>query len=214
MIISNVEIMGLDSSIVSSGYAMRTKAELHEVTEKDKNRAMMLTTASKECGAHGQFLTGIRVNMDIKFSNKAWVELERYRFIEFVTSQSTMHRICKFDIENQYNKYVDKRIIDIMKEKVNEYNSLENQISLDDLDAKFRAEQDKKNKYLQILYSNPAGFELTARVTTNYRCLLNVYNQRYNHRLPEWREFCEELLELPMFKEFLEAYNKEKTNEV
>ena len=31
------------------------------------------------------------------FSNKAWVEAERYRFLEFVSSQSTMHRITKFD---------------------------------------------------------------------------------------------------------------------
>jgi hypothetical protein len=64
----------------------------------------------------------------------------------------------------------------------------------------------KKFKYLEILYSNPAGFELTARLTTNYRCLLNIYIQRRNHRLPEWREFCEQLLELPMFRELVEAY--------
>ena len=35
--------------------------------------------------------------------------------------------------------------------------------------------------YLRLLYNNPAGFELTARLTTNYRCLRNVYQQRKNH---------------------------------
>ena len=74
--------------------------------------------------AHAQFLTGIRVNFDLTFSNKAWVEAERYRFLEFVSSQSTMHCITKFDLNKQYNEYVDPRIIEIMREKVDIYNNL------------------------------------------------------------------------------------------
>ena len=42
-----------------------------------------------------------------------------------------------------------------------------------------------KEDYLRLLYSNPCGFELTARLSTNYRCLKNVYRQRKNHKLPE-----------------------------
>jgi hypothetical protein len=57
--------------------------------------------------------------------------------------------------------------------------------------------------YLRLLYSNPAGFELTARLTTNYRCLRNIYKQRKNHRLPEWREFCKWMETLPYAKEFI-----------
>ena len=58
-------------------------------------------------------------------------------------------------------------------------------------------------KYLEILYSNPAGFEITARMTTNYRCLKNIYNQRKDHRLPEWREFCEWIKTLPYAHELI-----------
>jgi hypothetical protein len=138
-----------------------------------------------------------------------WVEAERYRFLEFVSSQSTMHRITKFDLRNQYNEYVDPRCINIMEEKVKQYNSLcEDQESAKNLapDILERLEKLKKQKYLELLYSNPAGFELTARMTTNYRCLLNIYVQRHNHRLPEWREFCQELLKLPLFQELVDAY--------
>lgn len=60
-----------------------------------------------------------------------------------------------------------------------------------------------KRKYLEILYSNPAGFTLTARMTTNYRCLRNIYMQRKDHRLPEWRAFCEWIETLPYAKELL-----------
>jgi thymidylate synthase ThyX len=136
-----------------------------------------------------------------------WVEAERYRFLEFVSSQSTMHRITKFKIRDQYNEYVDPRVIDIMEEKVSQYNKLlENKPEKGSEQMLEDYAELLKKKYLEILYTNPAGFELTARMTTNYRCLLNIYIQRYNHRLPEWREFCAELLKLPYFPELLEAY--------
>ena len=116
--------------------------------------------------------------------------MERYHFIDFISSQSTMHRITKFDLDKAFNCYVDPRIINVMKEKVAKYNdisdngSTEEKVILSDL-------------YLQILYSNPAGFQLTARMTTNYRQLKTIYAQRKNHRLPEWREFCKWIEMLP-----------------
>ena len=207
MKVENVEIYDLQQSIVSSGYPMRTTAAMREVTEKDLERCIKLVKASIKNPAHAQFLTGIRVNFDLNLTNKAWVEAERYRFLEFVSSQSTMHRITQFDLKNQYNEYVDPRIINIMEEKVKEYNYLEETIKFglipQDLDYQNELVQKKKEKYLEILYSNPAGFELTARMTTNYRCLRNIYLQRHDHRLPEWREFCAWIETLPYASEFL-----------
>ena len=191
MKIENVNVYDLDQSLIASGYPLVTEIKQRSVEEKDLSRAIKLSIASvRDNGAHGQFLTGIRVAFDLTFSNKAWVEAERYRFLEFVSSQSTMHRICKFDLNNQYNQYVDPRVIAIMQEKVKEYNELE------DGEA-------KTQKYLEILYTNPAGFELTARITTNYRCLKNIYKQRKNHRLPEWREFCKWIETLPYAQELI-----------
>ena len=203
-IVSNVKIYDLEESIIASGYPMRTVVGAREVEEKDLTRVHNLSLATigeKGNGAHDQFLTGIRVNFDLTFSNKAWVEAERYRFLEFVSSQSTMHRITKFDIQNQYNKYVDRRVIKIMQEKVEEYNNLLNEKPI----AGFEEEHAQllKDKYLGILYTNPAGFLLTARLTTDYRCLKNIYRQRKDHRLPEWREFCKWIETLPYAKELI-----------
>lgn len=203
MRITNVKVYDLDESIIASGYPMRTEAEMREVEEKDIKRAINLSkAATAENGAHGQYLTGIRVSFDLTFSNKAWVEAERYRFLEFVSSQSTMHRITKFNLDEAYNEYVDPRVIEIMKEKVNEYKELENAMWPVGTDPD-QIEREKKRKYLEILYTNPAGFELTARMTTNYRCLKNIYYQRRNHRLPEWREFCAWIETLPYAKELI-----------
>ena len=95
-----------------------------------------------------------------------------------------MHRLAKFNLDEAYIEYVDPRMVEIMKEKVEDYNNEE------DPDV-------KKEKYLKLLYSNPCGFKLTAGMTTNYRQLKTIYAQRKNHRLPEWREFCKWIETLP-----------------
>ena len=193
-VISNVKIYDLEESLVASGYPMRVAAEMHEPDEKDFRRGTKLVEATLGGNtAHHQFLTGIRVNFDLTFTNKGWVEAERYRFLEFVSSQSTMHRITKFDLDNAYIDYVDHRAIEIMKELIEQYN-----------------ENPTSENYLKVLYTNPAGFKITARMTTNYRCLRNIYIQRRNHRLPEWRAFCEWIETLPYAKEFLINLGDEK----
>lgn len=209
MKIENLKIYDLEESLIASGYPMRTTAEMREVEEKDWRRGLNLTKASNGNGAHGQWLTGVRVAFDLTCTNKMWVEAERYRFLEFVSSQSTMHRITKFNLRNQYCEYVDPRVIAIMEDKVRQYNDLAETAKAIDPDSSTSQEiyaKRLKQLYLEILYTNPAGFELTARMTTNYRCLLNIYVQRHDHRLPEWREFCKQLLELPHFADLVKAY--------
>jgi hypothetical protein len=135
----------------------------------------------------------------LTFTVKAWTEAERYHFFDFVSSQSTMHRIAQFDLDKAYIEYVDPRIIEIMKEKVERYNRLvamKPEVNLPEYD------EELKDAYLEILYSNPCGFKLTARMTTNYRQLKTIYQQRKNHRLPEWRDFCNWIKTLP-YSEFI-----------
>ncbi|MCL1880613.1 MAG: hypothetical protein FWF76_00355 [Oscillospiraceae bacterium] len=182
-IVSNVKIYDLEESIKASKYPMSVATE--SCSDVMTDTVKKLAQCAKGTG-HDQFLTGIRVNFDVTFTVKCWVEAERYRFLEFVSSQSTMHRIAKFELSEQYNEYVDKRIIAIMEELKERYNQTGNQ-----------------DDYLKLLYSNPCGFKLTARLTTNYRCLKTVYSQRKEHRLPEWREFCKWIETLPYANELI-----------
>ena len=182
-IISNVRVYDLDESIRASKYPMATDTSIltSEITKTVKSLAQ-----SGKGEGHDQFLTGIRVAFDLTFTVKAWTELERYRFISFISSQSSMHRISKFDLDKQYIEYVDPRMIMIMNELKDRYNET----------------QDPED-YLKLLYSNPCGFKLTARLTTNYRCLKTVYAQRKTHRLPEWRVVCDWIAQLPYAKELI-----------
>ena len=180
--VSNAKIYGLEESIKRAKYPMSVDIDTldNTLTPGIKNLAQ-----SARGAGHDQWLTGVIVQFDLSFSNKAWVEAERYHFLDFVSSQSTMHRITKFNLDKAYNRYVDRRIVALMKGKVARYN--------EESDPEKR-----KEMYLEILYSNPAGFIITAGMTTNYRQLKTIYAQRKDHRLPEWREFCKWIERLPM----------------
>lgn len=183
--ITDVKIYGLEESIRASKYPMAV--DTLSCTSKITNVTKKLGSVPTGTG-HDNFLKGIIVQFDLTMTPKMSVELERYHFIDFVSSQSTMHRITKFDLDKIYIKYVDPRVIDIMKQKIEEYNQLED-------------EKQKKEKYLELLYTNPCGMYLTARMTTNYQQLKTIYQQRRTHRLPEWQEFCDWVETLPHFKE-------------
>ena len=49
----------------------------------------------------------------------------------------------------------------------------------------------------------PMGKELTKVDVSNYQNLRNIYFQRRNHRLPEWKEFCKWIEQLPYTEEFI-----------
>lgn len=175
--ITNAKVYGLDESIKRAKYPMSVNVD--ELNSEITKGIIALATSEKGEG-HDNWLNGVVVQFDLEYTVKAWTEAERYHFLDFVSSQSTMHRITKFDLDNQYIEYTDKRTIEVVKELVAKYN-----------------ETKDPEDYLRILYSNPCGFKLIAGMTTNYRQLKTIYAQRKNHRLPEWREFCEWIETLP-----------------
>ena len=185
-IISNVNVYGVEESFKASKYPM--SVDISKLNGEITNTIKKLAAVPSGTG-HDNFLNGIVVQFDLTFTNKAWIEAERYHFLDFVSSQSTMHRITSFDLDKSYIEYVDKKIVKIMKDKVKNYNDLCDLGCID--------KQTLNEKYLEILYSNPAGFKITARMTTNYRQLKTIYQQRKNHRLPEWRCFCDWIETLP-----------------
>ena len=198
-IVSNVKVYGLEESIRRAKFSMST--DVSKLSSELTNGIAKLAQAKPGSG-HDNWLKGVIVQFDLTFSNKVWPEAERYHFLEFVSSQSTMHRITKFNLDNAYMEYVDPRIIGIMKDKVQYYNSLKEASQFWTLDRMTQEEIDAANTeltetYLKILYSNPAGFKLCAGMTTNYLQLKTIYQQRKNHKLPEWRVFCKWIETLP-----------------
>lgn len=175
--IDNVKVYGLEESIKASKYPK--SVDVNKLNGELTKTAVSLAQ-SKAGEGHDNWLNGVVVQFDLTCSVKMWTEAQRYHFLDFVSSQSTMHRITKFNLDEAYSEYTDKRMIAIMKELVEEYNA-----------------NPTPENYLRILYSNPCGMKLTARMTTNYRQLKTIYTQRRTHRLPEWRDFCAWIESLP-----------------
>ena len=207
MVIENIHVYGIENAVKGSKYPMSTDIESLNSDIVERTKALGQTPAGQ---GHDQFLTGIIVQFDLTFTVKAWTEAERYHFLDFISSQSTMHRISKFDLDKAYIEYVDPRIIEIMKEKASEYNKLAEKKPKDTAAKQLIKDYNDllTKKYLEILYSNPCGFKLTAAMTTNYRQLKTIYYQRKSHRLPEWREFCGQIEQLPYFKELILGEDK------
>ena len=181
--INNVNVYGLEESIAASGYPMATETmnlvDIKKAGEKSNERAKKLAKTPIGSG-HDQFLTSIIVQFDLTFPLKAWVELQRYHFIDFCSSMSTMHRIINMNLDKYCNKYVSENIKSILRAYILEYK-----------------ENPTEENFRKVIYNIPSGFEYTARLTTNYRQLKTIYSQRKNHRLPDWKMFCEWIETLP-----------------
>lgn len=179
--IANTKVYGLDESIIRAKYP---KSVDTSTLNSDVTKGILALSNCEKGTGHDQWLTGVIVQFDLTYTIKAWVEAERYTWLDFVSSQSTMHKIAQFDIDQQCNEYVTAATIA-------EVNRLKD-IYIND---------PTPENYLYLLYNVPVGFKLTAGMTTNYRQLKTIYAQRRTHRLPEWREFCAWVETLPMFKE-------------
>lgn len=209
--IKNVKIYELEESVIACRNAMRT--EMPEYTQeefqKSSERAKTLAKMASNSG-HANFLTGIRVAFDIKYPNYISPELQRYHFIDIVTSSSKMHKLVQMDLDMCFNKYVPQIFVDEMKKLVARYNRIKDNktgetftlrsgevIVADYIDALYYS-------FMECISACPQGIELFMRCNTNYMQLRNIYHQRKNHKLKEdWGAFCKMVEELPYFEEFI-----------
>lgn len=186
--VDNVRIYGIEESIIASGYPMQTETfNMNEINLKDKDlkRAMHLGNAVAGSG-HDCFAKGITVQFDLQVSEYIWRQLDRYHFIDYVSSQSKMHRMLKIDLDKACNKYVLDSTKETLKNLIDTYNRETNDLG-------------KKELFNHIIANTPSGLMLTARMTTNYLQLKSIVNQRSNHKMQEWRLLCDYFKTLPMF---------------
>jgi len=209
--ISNCEIYALDRSIYRSGYSFMTVppkeeefdtevAQVRGAIDKynqshdpedllaNKHISRAIRLANAKGSGEDQFLTGIKVDFDLTVALKAWTQVQRYKFLDFVSSFSLMHRAAQFNIASSVNKYVYGNSIDTVNTILEKFNR-----------AKEGGDQEKiKEAKLELLYNMPTGFELTAGMSTNYRSLKNIYKQRRHHLLPDWQYICDWIETLPL----------------
>lgn len=207
--VANAEVYGLSESIIASSYPMANEycddMDNYEMNEKDYKRARYLGTAKPGEG-HDCYLKGILLQFDLQLPEYIWRQLDRYHFIDYISSQSKMHRILQFDIDNMCNKYVSEETIVQVKRWIEYYNNYEmyvRHIEKIELRNGEDIEFTKENIFRMIIANCPCGLMLTARMSTNYLQLKSIINQRQNHKMQEWRYLTDWFKTLPMVEQIV-----------
>lgn len=191
--ISNVRVYDLKESIIASRNAMRLTPPEYtdEEFEKSLPRAIQLANTKNGSG-HQTFLSGIRVSFDLKYPNYISPELQRYHWIDIVTSSSKMHRLTKMDMDACFNEYVTQNSVNQMKQLIAQYN-----------------DNPTYERFMYVISNCPQGVELFMRVSTNYLQLKTIYHQRKTHKLKEdWGNFCKAICTLPYAQELIIGLNE------
>jgi hypothetical protein len=182
--INNLNVYGMDESIVASGYPMNIDiSDTYDNVSDYFHRAEVLAQNHPGTG-HNNFLKGISVHFDVTAPQYWWMQAERYHWFDIVSSQSKMHRMLKMDVKKQCNIHVDDIVINLVKEYIYKYH---NEVDIDV----------RKEIFYKMISNCPMGFMLTARIATNYLQLKTIYHQRRNHKLEDWQVFCDWVETLP-----------------
>lgn len=160
------------------------------IIELGENDLALMKKLVKAGTDHSKFMRMINVTLDITAPLYWWKEFDTYKVGTVRNSCSTMHTIMNKELTIEDFSYdfigigIDVDTITWFLTRLNE------------LRKKYLETNDKKYWYVftQLL---PEGFNQKATVQLNYQVLRNIYHSRKNHKLYEWREFCDWIATLP-----------------
>ena len=215
----NIQVFGLESNMVRSGYP-------HQIGEPDNmyfwdrfnpdplpenviSRAKKLANTPAGSG-HSNFRKGIIVQFDILYTQYFSQQLQRYSFVNIISSQSKMHKLASVkNILLNCNDYVMCSIANEINYLIRIYNNETFPYRYTDTSGEDFTIRDKKECFHYIISNLPMGYQLWMGVSTNYEQLATIYRQRckHKHKLEDWKEFCEFIKGLPMSKELIIGKN-------
>ena len=177
-----------------------------ELGENDHKLAMSLCKAGTD---HRKFLRMITVYVDITAPFYWWKEFDTYKVGTVANSCSTMHKIAdkEFTLDDFSSEHLtDSRdygteLLNVNGEGtdifVSPYNLLKIEIGVLNNMRKMFIETKDKKWWWQMIQLLPTSYNQKRTVMLNYEVLANMYHSRKNHKLDEWRRFCEFIEELP-----------------
>lgn len=223
--IEHLEVVGWEAAIrgmrnpmnswskSDSGYGkvVRTDAiiddeEIHQELSYEfligENDYELMTSLRKAGTDHRKYMRMITVYMDITAPLYWWKEFDTYKVGTVANSCSTMHKIASkpFSIDD----FSHEHLFDTNNTPSGTTASimvLTNVVkALNDYRYAYLAEKDpyrKKDIWWQLIQLLPSSYNQKRTVMLNYEVLTNIYKSRRNHKLDEWRAFCEAIEEMP-----------------
>lgn len=164
-----------------------------KIGENDLALMKKLVSAGSD---HRKFLRQIMVSMDITAPLYWWKGFDTYKVGTVANSCSTMHKIHakEFTLDDFSHEHLTSHFKTDLECVV---------LSLNYARRKFLETKDK-DYWWQMIQLLPSSYNQLRTATLNYEVLLNMYHARKDHKLDEWRKFCEVIAELPYFKDFID----------
>ena len=212
--LSNAVVFGWHSAIMGMRNPMNSWAKSDSVFYKDfscqigQNDLDLMERLIKSGAEHRKFLRMIHVQMDIEAPLYWWKEFETYKIGTVSNSCSTMHKIAakEFTLDDFSHEHIG----DVPNCDPMYYAALEGTImALNEARRCFIDTKDKKF-WWQMIQLLPSSYNQLRTVDLNYEVLLNQYFQRKDHKLDEWRIYCEQIKCFPYLNDFIEVLKNEQ----
>lgn len=138
---------------------------------------------------HRKFMRMITVYVDITAPLYWWKEFDTYKVGTVANSCSTMHKIHakEFTLEDFSCEHLNEPSLKNLRSVIK---------CMNDYREEFLKDKDKHN-WWQMIQLLPSSYNQRRTVMLNYEVLANIYRSRINHKLDEWRDFCEWIKTLP-----------------
>ena len=123
-----------------------------------------------------------------------------------------MHKIAakKFTLDDFSHEHLFHNVNDTeMWLDIDFFNVLDNTIFYLNKARELYLDTKDKNYWWQMIQLLPSSYNQKRTVMLNYEVLANIYPMRKNHKLDEWRDFCEWIETLP----YSELITREKEND-
>lgn len=147
---------------------------------------------------HRKFMRMITVYMDIKAPLYWWKEYDTYKVGTVANSCSTMHKIAakEFTIEDFSCEHL-KDSWGVAHDCFSPLDILYDVISMLNICREDYLKSKSKDDWWQMIQLLPSSYNQLRTVMLNYEVLANMYKSRKNHKLDEWRTFCEYIKTFP-----------------
>nr|DAR18140.1 MAG TPA: hypothetical protein [Caudoviricetes sp.] len=201
-----------DESCVNCYYNQRNLCDKDSFFRKDEkigsNDHSLMQRLSDAGTEHRKYMRMMPVYVRITAPLYWWKEFDTYKIGTVANSCSTMHKIAEkeFSLEDFSCEHLGVFIPAEKNDGVEDYKNLwiaALEETIDYLNVArtfYNRETDpelKKKYWWQMIQLLPSSYNQTRNVMLNYEVLANIYRQRKNHKLDEWREFCKWIETLP-----------------
>lgn len=164
------------------------------------NDLNLMLRLAKGGAVEAKYRRMIVVYADITASLYWWKEYDTYKVGTVANSCSTMHKIHakEFELDDFSHEHLDIRTIEVLKNTINVLNDYRNlYVNYNADDFEITGCPSKKDIWWQMIQLLPSSYNQKRTVMLNYEVLSNIYKSRKNHKLDEWREFCDWIEKLP-----------------